>query len=56
MVSLGSKTKKNRQWAGNYHEYDRGLVFAVLAVIIFGLIELLSASGVVAYAKFGDAY
>ena len=56
MVLLGKKMKKNRQWAGAYHEYDRGLVFAILAIIIFGLIELLSASGVVAYAKFGDAY
>ncbi len=56
MASFGKKIKKIGRRSSAYHDYDRGLVFVILAIIIFGLIELLSASGVVAYAKFGDAY
>ncbi|MEA3398305.1 MAG: putative lipid II flippase FtsW [Patescibacteria group bacterium] len=48
--------KKKINTTARQNEYDRGLIFVILAIVVFGLIELLSASGVVAYAKFGDAY
>ncbi len=38
------------------HEPDRQLVGIVMVILVFGLISLSSASSVVAYAKFGDAY
>jgi cell division protein FtsW len=38
------------------HDPDKGLVAIIFIIIIFGLISLSSASSVVAYEKFGDAY
>ncbi len=38
------------------HEPDKQLVGIVMAILAFGLISLSSASSVIAYAKFGDAY
>ena len=38
------------------HDADKGLVAIIFVIIIFGLISLSSASSVVAYEKFGDAY
>ncbi len=38
------------------HEPDRGLLFLIGGLIIFGLIVLSSASAVAAYAKFGSSY
>jgi len=39
-----------------YHRSDKLLVGVVFLLIIFGLISLSSASSVVAYARYGDAY
>jgi len=39
-----------------YHEPDRILIFIIFSIVVFGLISLSSASSVVAYDKFGDAY
>jgi len=38
------------------HEPDKQLVVAIFIILVFGLISLSSASAVVAYDKFGDAY
>lgn len=38
------------------HAPDHGLIFITFGIIIFGLISLSSASSVVGYDKFGDAY
>ena len=38
------------------HEGDKVLMFLVSGILLFGLISLSSASAVVAYNKFGDAY
>ncbi len=40
----------------NYHESDKFLVGVILLLLIFGLISLSSASSIVAYDNFGDAY
>lgn len=50
--------KLNRLIRGNErsHEPDKILIFAIFFILIFGLISLSSASAVVAYGKFGDAY
>lgn len=39
-----------------YHESDKALVAVIFVILIFGLISLSSASSVMAYSKFGDAY
>lgn len=39
-----------------HHQPDKSLIIAIMVVLVFGLISLSSASGAVAYAKFGDAY
>lgn len=39
-----------------YHESDAALMAVIFIIIGFGLISLSSASSVVAYSKFGDAY
>jgi len=39
-----------------YHDPDRMLLAVISILLIFGLISLSSASSVVAYDKFGDAY
>src|SRR3989339_1120914 len=55
-----SKLKRNLKRllsSGNTgHEPDKNLVAVIFIILIFGLISLSSASSVVAYAKFGDAY
>ena len=39
-----------------YHEGDKSLVAVIFVILIFGLISLSSASSVMAYSRFGDAY
>lgn len=39
-----------------YHEPDKLLIMTVFLIVIFGLISLASASSVMAYKNFGDAY
>jgi len=39
-----------------YHESDPALVAVIFIIIAFGLISLSSASSVMAYSRFGDAY
>lgn len=39
-----------------YHESDKILMIAIGAILVFGLVSLSSATAVVAYSKFGDAY
>lgn len=39
-----------------YHAMDKGLLFAIVGVVLFGLLSLSSASSIVAYEKFGDPY
>lgn len=39
-----------------YHSFDKGLLIAVIGVVLFGLLSLSSASSIVAYEKFGDPY
>jgi len=48
--------KKAPKGGAGHHEADRQLIIAIFVVLLFGLISLSSASAVVAYAKFGDAY
>jgi len=38
------------------HEPDKALIIVIFVILIFGLISLASASSVMAYDKFGDAY
>ena len=38
------------------HEPDKALIFSVLLATFFGLIVLSSASSIMAYDRFGDAY
>jgi len=39
-----------------YHNPDGSLIVAIFLIILFGLIGLSSASSIMAYDKFGDAY
>lgn len=39
-----------------YHSLDKGLLIAIVGVVLFGLLSLSSASSIVAYEKFGDPY
>ncbi len=39
-----------------YHEGDKWLIISIFVILVFGLVSLSSASSVVAYDKFGDAY
>jgi cell division protein FtsW len=55
-MSLKKKLKKLLSLQKKYHEPDKFLIFIILALIIFGLVSLSSASSVVAYEKFGDVY
>lgn len=45
---------KNKKMHG--HEADKGLIAIIFIILVFGLISLSSASSVIAYDKFGDAY
>ena len=38
------------------HEPDKHLIVIIFIIVVFGLISLSSASSVIAYDKFGDAY
>lgn len=40
----------------SYHEPDAALISVIFVILIFGMVSLSSASSVVAYDKFGDAY
>lgn len=59
---VGKKVKLKRKLykvffkSGRQHEPDKALLFIIGAILLFGVIALSSASAVVAYAKFGDAY
>lgn len=55
-MSLSINFKKILKPRGNYHEPDKMLIIIVFLILIFGLISLSSASSVVAYEKFGNAY
>lgn len=52
------KRALKKLFAGSYrqHESDKTLIAIVGAILLFGLVGLSSASAVVAYDKFGDAY
>lgn len=39
-----------------YHKPDTILIAIIVAITVFGLISLLSVSGPIGYARFGDAY
>ncbi len=38
------------------HEPDKSLIFALLAILILGMVMLFSASSVVSYTKFGNTF
>lgn len=40
----------------NWHEPDKNLIWALCALVVFGLVMLFSASWVVSYAKFSNTY
>lgn len=48
--------KKIKQKKGGFHEPDRYLLIIIGVILIFGLISLSSASSVIAFKKFGNAY
>jgi len=39
-----------------YHSLDKGLLIAIIGLVLFGLLSLSSASSIVSYEKFGDPY
>jgi cell division protein FtsW (lipid II flippase) len=51
-TTLGTRPRHKRV----YHEPDKLLIMTVFLIVIFGLISLASASSVMAYKNFGDAY
>jgi len=56
MIRLNKKNNKiikAKEWN---HAPDRALIIIILIILAFGLISLSSASAVVAYSKFHDAY
>ncbi len=55
-MSLKKRFKKLLALQKKYHEPDKFLIFIILALLIFGLVSLSSASSVVSYEKFGDVY
>lgn len=55
MTPARKKINRNQGRDGQ-HEADKKLIAIIFAIVIFGLISLSSASAVVAYGKFGDAY
>lgn len=56
MVSFKQKVLHFLKGDSYLHSPDAGLLFVITVLIVFGLISLSSASSVVAYDKFGDAY
>src|SRR3989339_989674 len=56
MSKLTRKLKKMFGGDNSSHEADKKLVAVIFLIVIFGMIALSSASAVVSYAKFGDAY
>lgn len=56
MASLGSSINRLLKGRERTHEPDKILIAVIFTILIFGLISLSSASAVVAYEKFGDAY
>ena len=56
MSRLKRKVKKFIHLGDIGHEPDKGLIIVVFIILLFGLVALSSASSVVAYDKFGDAY
>ena len=55
MPILKNKNKYRKSHT-KFHEPDKSLISAVFLVVLFGLIVLSSASSIIAYDKFGDAY
>lgn len=56
MVGLKKTINKIFKDKESYHEPDTALISVIFVILIFGMISLSSASSVVAYDKFGDAY
>lgn len=56
MLKNQNKFIARRRKKRYYHEADKPLVAVIFFIITFGLICLASASSVVAYQKFGEAY
>ena len=50
------KPFKKKSEKNSYHEPDKSLIWALGALLVFGLVMLFSASWVVSYAKFGNTY
>jgi cell division protein FtsW len=48
--------KLNKKKAKNEHEPDKKLIYALLILIVFGLVMLASTSAYLAYAKFENSY
>jgi len=55
MPVIKNKNRETKSHA-KFHEPDKGLIFLILVAVFFGLIVLSSASSIIAYEKFGDAY
>ncbi len=55
-MNLGRKINKLIQKKIGYHDADKYLLAVVFLILGFGLISLSSASSVMAYSRFGDAY
>jgi len=47
---------KKKPFSTTNHEPDKSLIWALGALIVFGLVMLFSASWVVSYSKFGNTY
>lgn len=56
MAMVWRKLKELLRISDAGHEADKKLLIVILAILLFGLVSLSSASSVVAYDKFGDAY
>ena len=55
-MSLKKKLQKLIAAQKKHHEPDRILIYLILTIVVFGLVSLSSASSVLAYDRFGDAY
>lgn len=55
-MSLKKKLSQLIKSQKKHHDPDKFLIYLVLFILVFGLVALSSASSVVAYDKFGDAY
>jgi len=56
MSALKQSINKIFDSRGNQHEPDKSLIIVIMIVLVFGLISLSSASGVISYTKYNDVY